>query len=254
MIRGLARFKEHFAAYLDQYALIGGTACALVMEDVGLDFRATKDLDIVLYIEAIDRQFVLAFWEFIKIGGYQNRQRSSGEKIFYRFCSPTRDDFPVMLELFSRIADDVKIDDDGHLTPIRLDEAATSLSAILLDSDYYQFIHTGRCDLNGLSVVKASHLIPLKARAWIDLNGRQKQGANIDDKDLRKHKNDIIRLYQLLSFSSRISLPETIRQDMQQFLDLFKLDNSINMKQLGLKNTRFEEILSNLILIYGLDH
>lgn len=85
MVRGLDRFKEHFAVFADHYVLIGGTACTLVMEEAGLDFRATKDLDIVLCIEAksLDREFGKAFWEFIQKGGYQHRQKSTGKELFY---------------------------------------------------------------------------------------------------------------------------------------------------------------------------
>jgi hypothetical protein len=36
--------------------LIGGTACIVIMQEAGLDFRATKDLDIVLYVEAAVKQ------------------------------------------------------------------------------------------------------------------------------------------------------------------------------------------------------
>jgi len=32
MVRGLAKFKEHFQSYSDRYVLIGGTACSLAME------------------------------------------------------------------------------------------------------------------------------------------------------------------------------------------------------------------------------
>jgi len=45
MIRGLDVFKVQFASYAENYVLIGGTACTLAMKEVGLDFRATKDLD-----------------------------------------------------------------------------------------------------------------------------------------------------------------------------------------------------------------
>ena len=43
MVRGIERFKAHFAPFADRYVLIGGTACSLVMEDVGLEFRAVSD-------------------------------------------------------------------------------------------------------------------------------------------------------------------------------------------------------------------
>ena len=53
MVRGLDVFREHFAGHADQFVLIGGTAATLAMEEAGLEFRATKDLDIVLHIEAL---------------------------------------------------------------------------------------------------------------------------------------------------------------------------------------------------------
>ena len=96
MVRGLDQFKEHFAEFTDQYVLIGGAACTLAMEEAGLDFRATKDLDIVLCIEALDKEFGTAFWQFIKAGGYQNQQRSSGKKLFYRFYGPRHEGYPEM--------------------------------------------------------------------------------------------------------------------------------------------------------------
>lgn len=253
MVKGLERFANHFAAYSDQYVLIGGTACSLVMEDAGLDFRATKDLDIVLSIEALDAQFVDAFWQFIKDGGYQNRQRSTGKELFYRFSLPHNPDFPLMLELFSRVPDFIKLHSETHLTPIPVNEAIVSLSAILLDDEYYQFLHSKKRQIDGLSAVDASHLIPLKARAWLDLVGRENTGADIDKRDIRKHKNDILRLYQLLTPLDRITAPSSIKQDMHQFLEHIKNDKEIDLKQLGLKNTNLKEIVDNLQLVYGID-
>ena len=51
MVRGLNKFREQFRDYGDQYVLIGGAACDLLMEEAGLDFRVTKNLDIVLSVE-----------------------------------------------------------------------------------------------------------------------------------------------------------------------------------------------------------
>lgn len=47
MVRGLPKFREHFKGLDDQYVLIGGAAVDVAMEDADLDFRVTKDLDIV---------------------------------------------------------------------------------------------------------------------------------------------------------------------------------------------------------------
>jgi hypothetical protein len=46
VVKGLDVFQHHFARCADQYVLIGGTAATLAMEEAGLEFRATKDLDI----------------------------------------------------------------------------------------------------------------------------------------------------------------------------------------------------------------
>jgi hypothetical protein len=251
MVRGLNRFKAHFANYADRYVLIGGTACMIVMEDVGLDFRATKDLDIVLYIEALDLDFVSTFWEFVRIGEYQNQQRSTGKKIFYRFSSPANKEYPAMLELFSRVPDTMKAGEGSLLTPISVNESIMSLSAILLDDDYYRFIHEGKQSISGLPVVSPSHLIPLKARAWIDLMDRKNTDTGINERDIRKHKNDVMRLYQLLSPSTRIILPESIKHDMNKFLDRMIGDSTINLRNLGLNQLSIKDVLSNLRKIYN---
>jgi formylmethanofuran dehydrogenase subunit E len=71
MVKGLDLFRQHFADYADQYVLIGGTAATLAMEDAGLDFRATKDLDIVLHVEALNAAFGATFWTFVEQGRYE---------------------------------------------------------------------------------------------------------------------------------------------------------------------------------------
>ncbi|CAN7522046.1 hypothetical protein LJR130_003641 [Variovorax sp. LjRoot130] len=137
MVRGLDVFKEWFAAYADQYVLIGGTAATLTMEGAGLAFRATKDLDIVLHVEALTPAFGEAFWKFVDAGRYEIRQASdTGKPIFYRFQKPGDERFPAMVELFARAPDGLQLAEGSQLTPIPLDEAVSSLSAILLDEVY----------------------------------------------------------------------------------------------------------------------
>lgn len=57
MVNGLEIFRTWFQDYSDQYVLIGGTAAAIALESAGLEFRATKDLDIVLHVEALTPAF-----------------------------------------------------------------------------------------------------------------------------------------------------------------------------------------------------
>jgi hypothetical protein len=69
VVRGLGVFRKHFAAHAGQFVLIGGTAATLAMESAGLEFRATKDLDIVLHIEALGPDFGKTFWNFDNVVG-----------------------------------------------------------------------------------------------------------------------------------------------------------------------------------------
>jgi hypothetical protein len=252
MVKGLEIFAKHFSRYNDQYVLIGGTACSLIMEDAGTDFRATKDLDIVLYIEALSKDFIDAFWSFIKAGKYQNRQRSTGKELFYRFFSPEEREFPIMLELFSRLPDTVQLGGESHLTPLPMHEEVSSLSAILLDDAYYHLIHSGKQQIKGLSVININHLIPLKARAWLDLVSRQNEGVKIDSLDIRKHKNDILRLFLLLELNQPIEIPQAIKEDMVLFLAALSNTEEAQLESMGLKGYTIIEIENALKKKYSI--
>lgn len=188
MVKGIDQFQAHFEEFSDRYVLIGGTACFLALDEAGLDFRATKDLDIVLCVEALDAEFAKAFWDFIERGKYKNTQKSTGKKLFYRFYDPENTIYPYMLELFSRIPDALKLSDDAHLTPIPIDEEQSSLSAILLNEDYYNFIHESKIDIDGITTVPPEIIVPLKARAWLDLAERRDAGEKVDGNDIKNIK------------------------------------------------------------------
>jgi hypothetical protein len=254
MVRGLDIFKDWFAPYSEQYVLIGGTAATLTMEEAGLAFRATKDLDIVLHVEALTPAFGSAFWKFVDAGGYEIRQASdTGKPIFYRFQKPADERYPIMVELFARAPDGLQPAKGSQLTPIPLDEAVASLSAILLDEAYYAFILAGRREVDGLPWVGEDRLIPLKAIAWLELNERKAQGARVDAKDVRKHLNDVLRLSQLLAPATRIPLDKKIGDDMTRFLTMVASDNTIDPKTLQLGNITVAELVTRIAQAYGLE-
>lgn len=133
MVAGIDKFQKYFAGHEDHYAIIGGAACDLLFDEAGLDFRATKDIDMVLCVEVVDAAFGTAFKAFLDAGGYQARERSTGEKEFYRFHKPSDQSFPFMIELFSRKRGTLDLPENAELTPIPVEEDVVSLSAILLD-------------------------------------------------------------------------------------------------------------------------
>ncbi len=253
MVKGLDVFRAWFVDYLDQYILIGGTAASLAMEEAGLEFRATKDLDVVLHVEALTSAFGVTFWRFIEAGGYEIRQASdAGKPTFYRFQRPTDNSFPVMVELFSRAPDSLRTIGNGQLTPIGFDEAVSSLSAILLDDAYYAFTMAGRREVDGLPWVGEDRLIPLKAVAWLDLSARRERGEQVDARTIRKHANDVLRLSQLLAPATRIELDEKIAGDMRRFLATAAADTSLDPKALGLGRATLTDLLSRIAQAYGL--
>lgn len=250
MVRGLELFREHFRQFADRYVLIGGVACDLSMRQAGLQFRATKDMDIVLCIESLDGQFARAFWEFVKSGGYMLRETSQDRRKFYRFQKPSRPDYPVMLELFSRVPDALAVAEGSHLSPIPIDDDISSLSAILLDDDYYYWTHSGKRQIDGLPVVDPEHLIPLKAKAWLDLRNRKASGQEIDGRSIQKHKNDIFRLFQIIDPQARLDTPSVIAQDMRSFIEQVAAEG-VDLKSLGLRTTGLDTILEVLRRLYA---
>jgi len=249
MVRGLATFKNHFAEYSDQYVLIGGAASAELMEQSGLPFRGTRDLDVVLIVEAMTNEFVQAFWDFIENGRYDVRSHSQSERKYYRFENPEDEIYPECLELFSRIPDNIRFEGHGRFTPIPLDDDLSSLSAILLDDNYYPLILNGRDDLDGLSCLKVEYIIILKAKAWLDLHQRK-----ADSRKVNRQKNDVIRLFPLLNPSMRIDIPEAIQDDLKEYLKAIAEDKTINLKDLGISQFGITEIVKSMEQIYGLSN
>jgi hypothetical protein len=250
MVKGLDLFREHFRDYADRYVLIGGTACDLILNDIGVQFRATKDLDIVLCVEALDAEFANAFWDFVKSGEYTIQERGDGEKRFYRFQKPLVEGYPAMLELFSRIPDALTVVEGSHLTPIPVDEEVSSLSAILLDEVYYGWIHRGRRVIEGVPVVGPEYLVPLKAKAWLDLSARSQDGEKIRSGEFKKHKNDVYRLHQVIPPDTRLNPHDDIVRDMSDFLDQMATEE-VDLKNLNIMSRSRDEILADYRRIYG---
>ena len=145
-------FKEWFKGSEEQYAVIGGTACDILMTEEGLDFRATKDIDLVLIID-------------------------------------------------------------------------------------------------GVTVLDAAYLIPFKAKAWMDLTDRKTAGEHVDSKNIKKHKNDVFRLTELIDPTAKVVAPQGVYADVQEFVQRMKNEN-VDIKQLGLVGRTKEKILEELKVMY----
>ncbi len=226
MVRGIENFKEWFRGYEDQYVIIGGTACDLLMTEEGLDFRATKDIDLVLIIEAVNAAFGDRFWEYIIAAGYEHRNKNTGKPQLYRFTKPQSKEYPAMIELFTRKPDAIE--------------------------DYYEFLRQGKTQISGVTVLSAPYLIPFKAKAWLDLSHRKSEGEQVDSRDIRKHRNDVFRLTELLdrNMAPLIYIPDAIRADISEFVERMRSED-VDLKQIGIRNKSKEAILKELNALYN---
>ncbi len=254
MVRGLEIFRQHFKDFTDNYVIIGGTACDIIIDNIGLTPRATKDIDIILVIEALSPEFVAHFWEFVKQGNYDVREKSEEDRKYYRFQKPQVEEFPFQIELFSRIPDLLDLDEGTHLTPIPVDTEISSLSAILMDDDYYNFTIQHSQFNNGIHLANTEALIGLKAKAFLDYKTRKENGEKIDEKQLRKHKMDIFRLLLLLTPEDNFTIAESIKSDIANFVEVVKddLPDKQIFKEMGAGNINVEELFKQLINAFNL--
>ena len=249
MVRGLDKFKKHFSAFKNEYILIGGSACDLLMGEYNLPFRRTKDLDIVLCVEALSEKFVEHFWDFIIEGNYSIMEKGNGDKCFYRFTRPQNEGYPFMLEILSREFDISRNRLPGTIAPLSVNDELVSLSAILLDDTYYNFIKSLKTEINGVILADEKCIIALKAKAWLDLTERRsKKDTRVKGSDIKKHKNDVYRLSQLLVEEPLENVPKRISEDIKKFTVEARKDN-IDLKQISIES-EITEICDLLLMVY----
>lgn len=243
MVKGLDTFRKYFEEYESQYVLIGGTACDVLFESNDTSFRATRDLDMVLIVEALTPEFGEKFREFIQDGKYRNRATNGEKPQFYRFDKPEDDSYPKMIELFCR--SDIKLREMSGVTPIHIDDTVSSLSAILLNGDYYKVLLDGKLVINGLSILRPEYLILFKAKAYLDLKQRKENGETVDSNDVKKHKKDVLRIAAELILDKVNELPPLVKSDIEIFIDSLEMDpfDDNSLKTYGLKNEDVIEVL-----------
>lgn len=255
MVTGIDKFKEYFAQYEDNYIIIGGTACDMIEENAGQIPRATKDIDIILIVEALSPEFVKRFWEFVRAGDYSTRQRGNGENEYFRFLKPQTKGFPFQVELFARKPDVLQIAEDTVLTPIPVNEDLSSLSAILMNEEYYNFTMEHSHTLETIRLANTESLVCLKAKAYLDLTQRKANGEVIDEKNIRKHRSDIFRLTTTLGEDTLFELPAGIQTDLNLFGKMVSssIPDKAFFKSVGLLNIKPEEVFERLCSVFHID-
>ena len=142
-----------------------------------------------------------------------------------------------MIELFSRPQSNVVLQPDTHLMPLHIDDEVSSLSAILLNDDYYHFLLDGRTVTDGISILDAEHIIPLKMRAWLDLKSKKAEGIHVNAHDIKKHRLDVFRLFQLVRENQRIPVPQSIMEDITRFIAQMRQED-IRLTDIGIRRSK----------------
>ncbi|EGO6085841.1 TPA: hypothetical protein ACNKKJ_002638 [Enterococcus faecalis] len=239
------KFLEAFKDYSDRYVIIGGTATSLILHQNGLNSRSTKDYDLVIIEEEKDRLFYQAFINFIYAGEYTPNKIDEKGKL-YRFKTKNPD-YPAIIELFCVTPN--WFSSTLRTAPVHFDEDM-SLSALLLDKDYYDILLQGKINVDGYSVLDSKRLIVFKAKAWLDLTKKREQGTlHVDSRNIKKHLNDIARLLGSLEDLNSIPLNERVQEDMIEFLDVLKtrIDDIPQNEDILFEKEQIYEMLTRLM-------
>ena len=93
---------------------------------------------------------------------------------------------------------------------------------------------------------------PLKAVAWLDLSERKEKGEKIDSRAIKKHKNDIMRLSQVIDPENVSAVPERIKSDLSKFIEAVE-EGSFDLKSLGVRGQSKEQVFSYLRNVYEIN-
>lgn len=220
MVVGLDKFKEAFADFKDNYVIIGGTACDIVLSDTDMRPRATDDIDMILVVEKMTKEYGDAFWQFIKDGEYKAGKREKDDKTptytLYRFTTE-KEGYPVKIELLSHHSDMLGEPSGFHIEPIPLSEDLSSLSAIMMDDDNYELTVANSAEQGGVRIATPTTLICLKARAYLNLLNDRANGKHVNSKDIKKHKTDVLKLIATASILEPVAVPQSVYDSVMEY-------------------------------------
>lgn len=210
---------DHFCSYMlgfeDQFVIIGGSAASVLMEEQELEFRPTKDIDLVILTNT-SGELNSRISDYVKAGAYSVKEATEGSPKYYRFSSPVGGEYPKVLEIFARNESEIVLDEGQYIIPIASD-SSMKLSAILLDDEYFGLIKenihkTGQ----NIPLINSVGNICLKARAHRELLERKKvDDSSVDTKDIKKHRNDILKVTLTLVGDERPLIGPTVKTDLE---------------------------------------
>lgn len=249
-MEGLEKFREAFAEFPDNYVVIGGTACDIAMTGTAVRPRATHDIDMIVIAENITEAFGERFWQFVREAGYrpEKRKHIEGEPPkyeLYRFVDG-KDGYPEMIELLSRHPDVLGEPKGIVIEPLPVGDEVSSLSAIIMDDDFYHFAITHSRLTDGIRHADSAALIALKAKAYLNLLADKRAGKHVNSKDIRKHRSDVLKNIVILEDAS-VEAPEAIVRCVKDFIGSIRENWNELSASLAASLGQDEEFVSELL-------
>ena len=223
-MEGLVKFREAFAEYSENYVVIGGAACDITMTNTVVRPRATHDIDMIVIVENMTEAFANRFWQFVREAGYrpEKRKQEAGEPPryeMYRFLDG-KDGYPEMIELLSRHPDVLGEPKGFVIEPIPTDEDVSSLSAIIMDDDYYHFTIAHSQLTDGI--------------------------RHVNTKDIKKHRSDILKNVVIMT-EDNIEAPASIVACIREFVASIRADWSTLAEPLSKSLGQDEAFVTGLL-------
>ena len=249
-MEGLDKFKEAFEAYSDNYVIIGGTACDITMAGTTVKARATHDIDMIVIVEKMSPEYGERFWQFIHDAGYRpercHTKEGTAKYELYRFVDG-KPGYPEMIELLSRHPNVLGEPKGLIIEPLPVGEDVSSLSAIILDDDFYHFTIEHSRLTDGIRHADSAALIALKARAYLNLMQDRAAGKHVNTKDIKKHRSDVLKNVVLLSPDEAISAPSSIVGCIKDFVAAIRNDWAELASPLAKSLDRSEDFIEVLL-------
>ena len=210
---------KYLKDFNNSYFIIGGQAAAIQLAKIDLNFRVTKDYDIVLVSNSPEEGFYKMLLKLISDGKYENNY-VNGKKNAYRFELPKNPNFPTIIELFCEQGQYPE-SLNKRFAKLNLIECEDKISAMVMNKEIYNFALSHKVVESGIAVLDTYGLIALKSFAYFE-NKKLREEGKVHKGDVEKHKNDIITLVSSLLEGHKIDLPKVLEESMNDFYIMLK--------------------------------
>ena len=73
--------------------------------------------------------------------------------------------------------------------------------------------------------------------AWLDLKSKKAEGIHVNARDIKKHRLDVFRLFQLVRENQRIPVPQSIMEDITRFIAQMRQED-IRLTDIGIRRSK----------------